>query len=303
MALIKKGLLYLTYKVSGKKIRYLPEFLHKKGVNVIEFRLLDEENSLITIDFLDLSKFFAICKNMCYNKRVVKYRGVLAPIAYVKTHLFTVIGVVLLTVITALLNNVVLGVKITGSGKIYSSYTQAVLTENNVSKYALFSSINYRELENEILSKNQYLSFVTVKKQGNVLVVDTQLSNQKPSVLGENHVDIVSNVNGVVEEIIVLRGTALVNKGDVVEKGQPLVGAFVTLKDESRVNTYTVARVKILQSVKYFYKLDVINEQNVYLAYALSKFKLDGEVVEICHEIVNGGIEVNVTLRHLIYGG
>lgn len=303
MAIIKKRWLLVDYKISGKNVRYMPEYLHKKKVSVINFRLVDEQNAIVTIDFLDLSKFFAICKNMCYNKKVVRYTGVFAPLAYIKNNLSVFIGCILLAVTVALFNNVVLAVKFTGSGEIYSEQTSLIIGENNVKKYSLFSSIDYKELENEILTRNDKISFVTVKKQGNVLVVNTELSNEKPNVLGENRKGLESQVNGVVEEIVVLRGTPLVKEGDVVVKGQSLVGAFVVLKDESVVETFVVARVKILENKEYFYKCDIINEQTLSLAYALAKFELGGEVAEISHQILNGGINVIVTLRHTVYGG
>lgn len=303
MAMLKRGLLRAEYKIKGEKIRYLPEFLHRKKISVYNFKLISDGECLVTIDFQDIRKFFAICKNMCYNKIIISYKGVLSPFIAVIKKIGLFVGASLFLIAVYLLNDVVLSVKVVGSGSCFESQVKSVVSSYGVDKYTAFSTVDYKGLEAEILSKNPRLSFVTVKKQGNILVVDCVSSEKAPSVLGKNTSDLISNYNGVVEEIVVLRGTQLVEVGSVVKKGDKLVGAYLVGKDETEYKTFVLARVKILEKTEYFYKCDENTEQNLSIALALAEFNINGEIKEKTHSFEEGGIRVTVTVRHTVYGG
>lgn len=303
MAQIKKGLLRVVYKVKGEKIRYLPEFLHRKKINAYEFSLNSENECNITIDFSDSRKFFAICKNMCYNKTIIKYKGVLSPLTFFIKRLGFIIGGILFVCLTALFNDVLLSVKVTGSGSCFSEQTKSIVYQEGATKYSLFSRLDYKKIETEVLTQNPRLSFVSVKKQGNILVVDTVLSSSEPSVLGKNTSDLVCEIDGVIEEITVFRGTALVTKGQQIKAGDKLVGAFLLGKDGQEYKTFVIARVKILKNSEYFYKCEGQSEVDVSIAYALAEFNEMGEIKQKRHEVVDGGIKVTLTVRYTVYGG
>ena len=303
MARLKRGVLRGEYKVKGEKLRYLPEFLHRKKVNVYDFKLISDSECLVTIDFTDFRKFFAICKNMCYNKLIVRYKGVLSPFIAVFNKIGLFIGAICFAVVISFSNNLVLDVKGVGSGSVFKEQIKSVVNSYGVNKYTAFSSVDYKGLEAEILSKNPRLSFVAVKKQGNVLVVDCVSSEKEPSVLGKNTSDLLSNYNGVIEEIVVLRGTQLVEVGSTVKVGDKLVGAYLIGKDEIEYQTFVLARVKILEKTEYFYKCNEYTEQNLSIAYALAKFNINGEIKEKTHSYKDGGILVTLTVRRTVYGG
>lgn len=303
MARIKKGLLLAEYYVKGENLRYLPELLHRKGADVHSFKQISKTECFIEIDFIDSYKFFAICKNMCYNKKVVKYSGILAPLTFFIKKVGYLVGGILFLVLTALINNLVLDVKVIGSGSCFENQTKDIIYTEGVSKYSFFWDIDLKSLEREILVKSPRLSFVSVKKKGNVLVVDTALSTSEPEVLGKNACDLVSSCDGVIEEITVLRGTALVSAGQEVKKGDALVGAYILGKDDSVYNTFVIARVKILKKTEYFYKCNGASENNVSIAYALAEFNESGEIKDKSHEVVDGGVKVTLTVRITVYGG
>ena len=298
MAKLKKRTLRAVYRVTGEKLLYLPELLHRKGVAVYFFKQVSETACLIEVDVNDNNKFFAICKNMCYNKLMVRYKGILSPVAYALKNVGVAVGFILFTILSALSTNVILSIKVIGSGSCFEEATKAVIKECNINKFTLFSSVDYDMLESAILVSNPRLSFVAVKKQGNALVVETILSSAEPPVLGSNTSDLLSSVDGVVEEITVLRGTPLIQAGQAVKKGDKLVGAYLVGKDDKPYETYLLARVKILQKTEYFYKCDAPTKYDISLAYALAEFYVGGEIVDKTHTIEQGGIKVIITIRY-----
>lgn len=305
MARLKKGLLRITYAVGGKNINYLPEYLHFKKINVYKFSPKSENFCFVTIDASDKHKFFAICKNMCYNKKIKGFKGILSPLAITFSNLGLVLGVILFTAFAFILNGTVLKIEVEGSAKRFERETLNIVENLGVKKYSRFSDIDFSQIENEVLSKNSRVSFVTAYKRGNVLVINAELASSQNDMLSKNEGDVVSNVNGVVEEISVLRGTALVKEGDIVKAGDLLVGAYVLGKEEGEIyKTFAVARVKVLEEVTFKYCGLAPSDRAVELAYALSEFELkSGEIKDKSHEIIGDKIVVTLTVRHVLYGG
>ena len=66
-----KNLLYLEITIKGHNLKYLLGYLQNKKVDVYAFTE-SKEDAKIVIDYLDRRKFFAICKNMCYNIKSIK---------------------------------------------------------------------------------------------------------------------------------------------------------------------------------------------------------------------------------------
>ena len=174
---LKGGLLRVVCKIKGENVSLLPEFAHQKKVAVINFLRISENECFITVDFSEISKIFAICKNMCYNIKIVEYKGVLSPFAVVIKHLTTIVGVLLFIVITLLLNSMVLDVKVTGSGSCFANETKQIVADIGIKKFTLFSAVDYDLIESTILQSNPRLSFVTATKRGGCLVINAILSN------------------------------------------------------------------------------------------------------------------------------
>ena len=302
MARVKKKLLRAKFLISGERLMFLPEILHVRKISVYNFNLINENLAEIIIDSTDFIKFFAICKNMCYNKKIIGYYGLLAPITLFLNKVGIVLGSLLFILLVLFFNNFLLDVKVVGSGACFEEQTKSVIYDYGIKKFTPFTSIDYKKLENQILSSNPRISFVTAKKQGNILVVECVLSSS-PVTLGDSKESLKSNVKGTIEEISVLRGTALVNVGDEVKAGDELVGGYILLKNEEKAPTYVIARVKIISLEEYFYKCDYIDETQISIAYAIAEFSFDGEIYEISHQIESRGIRVFVKIKHTINGG
>ena len=113
----------------------------------------------------------------------------------------------------------------------------------------------------------------------------------------------LSPVKGVVEKINVLRGTVLVNEGDLVDVNTPLVGAYHTLKSGEKSPTFVVARITVIEQTEYFYKCHTASEESVKAALSLAEFFIGGEIISKTPAVVDDGIVVKLKIRHTIYGG
>ena len=300
---MNRGNLCAEYLISGEKIKYVLGYLENKKVPVYKFLEIDSKRAKITIDYIDRYKFFAICKNMCYNIKKVKYKGFLAPLVLAFKNLGIVIGAILFALTIYFSQDYILKIECTGSGSYYQNEIISLSKDYGVDIYKRFSKADLTGLRRTILSTNPDITFVSVEKSGNKLIINSVMQNGELDSLIKNANDIVSEVKGVVESVNVLRGTPLVKKGDLVDIGTKLIGAYITGKEDKTYPTYIVGRITVLEEKTKFYKCLYIDDDTVKTIETISKFNENDEVISVKSMVKDGGVEVKLTVRHVIVGG
>lgn len=295
---MKRGTLRCVFTVKGRNLNYLPEYLHLKNVSVYGFNLISQDLCKLTIDYIDRRKFFAISKNMCYNVKKVSYKGLLSPIYTIVKYLGLSIGVLLFSLSTLFLNGYIYDIECTGSGSCYKSEIISLAKEYGVYKGARYKTADVYSLKLKLLSYKDRLSFATIEKRGNVVVIKTELSNTELKPLGKNVEDLTCQVDGVVESVSVLRGTALVSVGDKVLKGTPLIGAYSIGKEEKTYPTYIVGRVTVIEEKVKFFKSDKFDENTLKTFVGVAKFLETNEVITYETKTDNKGVYVILKIRH-----
>ena len=232
----------VTYEVRGLNLDRLINFAKKKGFTLYDVKKYGNKRLIVSVSLKESKNFFAITKELCYNIKKVRENGVYYPLLKLSRSLGVVIGAIIITLTAIYLDGVILSVSYFGSGSIYHREVEEYLKSRGVTKYALFSDFSLSALEDEILSANERLSFVSCKKVGSRLQVELALSKEPVQKLNSNIYSLCSDCVGVVEDIKIYRGTALVQKGQTVEKGQVLVDGYTEIKDQ-KVPTFILASV------------------------------------------------------------
>ena len=197
----------------------------------------------------------------------------------------------------------ILKIECTGSGSYFTNEILSVSKDYGVDIYKRFSKADISGLKHSLLSKNSDLSFVTIKKCGNKLIINSVMQNGESESLGQNVKDLISEVKGIVESVNVLRGTPLVKEGDTVDIGTTLIGAYILGKEDKTYPTYIVGRITILEEKTKFYKCAYIDDDTLKTIEAISKFNESEEVVNVKSTVKGGGVELVLTVRHIVVGG
>ena len=299
---IKNGLLKLQCLVKCENENYFTEILHRKGVDVLSLKRVDCNNIIITVDYNKRNIFFAICKNMCYNVKKVWYKGVISPFVNAIRYCSVVIGFILFLVLSSFLGDYILQIDYTGTGKILSNQTSHLLKEYGITKYDTFSSIDYKSLENYILENSPNLSFVTCKKSGNRLIVDSVISKVDYPSINRNGKNLICDIDGVISKISVLRGTAKVSVGDKVKVGDTLIGGFAVGKNEEIYESFALGYA----IVNYEYKEDFLTEntsiEHINECKMILAFKFNDQVIGEKIDIIDGGFSITLTFSHYVGG-
>lgn len=299
-----KSWYYERYKIEGLNLDRLINRLNKNGISV--YNVKKKARSVIfSINARESEKVFAICKELCYNIIEVNNHGRLYPVVRLIRNVGVLAGVVAFIGLQMFFSDVCLSFEFSGNGNVYSREVTEYLIANGVKPMGRFSSFNMQTLEDRLLASSDKFSFVSCEKSGCRLKINLVLAEGKTGIMNSNVTALYSDVNGSVESVKVYRGTAEVDIGDEVKKGDLLVGGYAIIKEEMvSVNVLAVVTLKVPTVYTVILNEKGLQERAVMLAEeeANGKEILDYTVEEIP---LKKGYQYNVTLfsRRIITSG
>lgn len=271
----EKRLHYTVFVVEGLNRERLFNALQKKGVTLYDVKIFGPKRAEFSVDSRELKNFFAITDNLCYNIKKVGERGIAAPFAALFRRFGVLVGALLFAAFVAAADFAVLSVDYYGSGAVYKDYAGEVLSACGVKPFAFTDDERLERAAAALLKNSDVFSFASVEKHGTRVKVNLVLSPEASGVVDTERKELVCPVDGVVESITVLRGTALVAAGDVVKKGDVLIGGYNEIKD-TVYETYVLGSVRVISSHTAEYTGGEGEEEK---ALALAAAEVGGEIV------------------------
>lgn len=291
-----------TITVDGGNFPLLLKRLRDKGVDVLNVKKVGFRRISITINKKDLSIYFAISKNMWYNKSV-EYGGLLYFLQKIWLNSGVIIGMVLFLIINVFAEGLVLGIDLEGDGSYFYSEISTVLNKHGIDKFSVVTKKDLQDVERDILLSSPLVAFATVKKNGTRLSVEVVKAKEPVKKLDTSIENVVALNDCKIIEIKVYRGTKLKDEGDTVLKGEVIVGGYYVFKEEL-FKTYVVGKVVVESSFTYRYDTEFApTEEVISLAVAIAKNQLDKEVVKTDVSIDKNGVSVTLYYREMLIGG
>ncbi len=294
-----------TYLVEGLNLDRLINSAKNRGLTLENVKKTSNRRLIVSLSLRDSKKFFALSKELCYNIKKIRQSGKTLPLLKAWQRLGIVIGAIIFCISTCFFSDLIYGFSFSGSGSVYQNEVLYCLNEMGVKPYARFSSFDFEKIEDIILAKNKNLSFVSIRKNGNRLVIESSLATDNVDRLSGNVYSIKSQVDGVIEKIDVYRGTALFKKGDSVKKGDLLVDGYMTIKEQV-VKINVLANISIIATEQFSYSSSLDNDDNQAILLAKATL-IDKEIIEYSVEKIQKENEFNyittVKYRYVLYVG
>lgn len=188
----------------------------------------DSEELRFSVSSADKSKVVAILKSLCYDYIIIKEEGPFFSLLSCLRRAGIVAGIVCSVAALAVYPHLVTSVEATGE---WNDDVSRILTENGISVGKLVWEFDGDEVERQLLELDG-VAFASVSKRGTRVYVDV-----RTELDGEDFVDIgtqpvKATVRATVTRTVVFSGSALVEYGDVVNVGDELIGAYVTVGEE-----------------------------------------------------------------------
>ncbi len=239
-----KGLIDLkyTYSIEGLNLDRFINSIKNRGITLYNLKKIGNKRLIVSVSYKDSKIFFAKAKELCYNIKKIKEKGASLPLVKLWRSAGVFVGVIIFCLSAFFFNDFIYDISFVGSGSVYKREVLSYLNGIGVKQFQRFSNFDFEKIEDGVLADNKNLSFVSIEKHGNTLIVDSALAVDSVDRLDGNVYSLISTVNGVIEKINVYRGTALFKKGDYVKKGDLLVDGVMTVKEQ-------VVKINVLASL------------------------------------------------------
>lgn len=168
-----------------------------------------------------------------------------------KLLLLLLIPIFLVVIISS---NYIWNIDIVGIEGINKDELVMQLSEEGIKVGAIKSKINSNKVINNIRLKRQDISWMSVDMKGTNVIVTVVEAEEKPEIIDENeYCNMVAKERGMITKITADTGTAQVKVGDIVEKGDILIGGYMEGKYTD--TRYVHAKGKIEAKVWYTKKI------------------------------------------------
>lgn len=224
------------------------EKLARAGICVLSAENPRKNVVVLRVAARDRKKTFAILRGTCYNIKNVRNRGLARVREVASRAAGLVVGAALFAAIVFSAESRILRVEIVGSGAYYEAEIRAILAEEGISSFAPLGC-ETGSATARILSLPR-VEFCSFKRQGGILTVEVECAEELSPRPAE---PLLAPCDGVLEELVVLRGTPLAEVGSEVHAGQQLV-VFAESGGSGR-RGYVIARATVAAPVSKEYAL------------------------------------------------
>ena len=215
--------------------------LARAGIEVRSFRILAKNSAVFTVNGKDTKKAFAILRGSCYNIKKVRPKGVAKAFSVCKRFIGLAAGILLFFISVLVFESRILDIRIVGSGAYYQDEVMRILEGNGVKKFSALPG-DCAPITAQIIAL-PFVSFCTVGKKGGIVTVTVEVTTDNTLHTSE---PLFAPATGIIQELVVVRGTPLMQVGDSVEAGDEVVRNEVLFGEEGTARkVIVIARVTV----------------------------------------------------------
>lgn len=240
----------------------------------------------------EIKKVFAIFSKPCYNISVKYNSKKERVLRTVLNRIGLIVGAALFACIAAVSNSFIFKISVTGSGSYLEAEVRRIIYESGAKEYARYNGFDKPLATGKILSLPR-VTFCNIEKRGSILTVDVETDEEHVgSVI---RTPLVSDIDGVVKNIVAICGTAVKSGGDSVKKGDVLIAAQ-TLAGETVIESIAVGYAEIEYGGTYEYPAEAESDACLRDAYAALLLNGD-EILTRSHTVTATGSGVTYVIE------
>lgn len=159
-----------------------------------------------------------------------------------------IIMIILLVIVINSLSKFIWNIEIQGNERIATEEILRIAYSNGIKIGKLKKSIKTEEVINKIRIERTDISWVGIDIKGTNAIIKVVEANEKPEIINENdYCNIIADKEGRIEKIYAQNGTAMVQEGDFVKKGDVLISGWMEgeFTDKQYVNASGVIKATI----------------------------------------------------------
>ena len=206
----------------------------------------------------DFKKLRNVCKKSNCKVKILNKKGASFFFdRYKKRKIFFYL-LMLITVFIIIISNFIWNIEIIGLEDIDKQEILEIAKQNGLKVGKLKNKIDTKKIINDLRLKREDIAWAGIEIKGTNAIIKITKADLKPDIVDENeYFNIVSDKNCEILKINARNGTALVNIGDIIKKGDILIGGWLDGKYTG--TRYVHAQGEIIGKVWY------TDKQRVYL--------------------------------------
>ena len=217
----------LVLEIKGLSVERFLNLALQEDILLSEVLWLSGTRVLVTVPLADIFRLRVLARESACRFRVRRRKGLPFVVNRVKKRKTWFFSALLFLAALFLLSNMVFSIEVGGPKellRVTSWDVRAALEEKGVRAGRFFWQVDYREIEKHLVLKNTNISWVGIERKGTKLIISIV---EREVLLPDEQIlrpgDIVAKCDGIIEQILVTRGEAVVKPGDKVVAGQLLI--------------------------------------------------------------------------------
>lgn len=217
---------YLRIEVKGKRA---VKFLNLTARHNIYFWDLEHDGDTLFLKIRpgDFKKLRPLLRKTGNSAKIIEKKGSLFLMLRGWQRKGLLVGILMFIFLLYFFSLFIWNISIEGNNEVSREDILAFLEKYKVKRGTLQGRIDLQELERKILLEIDELVWAGLRIQGTSLEIQVVERFQEPKIAAEA-VDLVAAKDGVVVDVLVLAGEAVVEPGDTVQKGDLLISGTVT---------------------------------------------------------------------------
>jgi similar to stage IV sporulation protein len=209
------------------KVLYPEKFINllwKNGILAKNIQKIDISTITIEVELNDYNTVIECAKKVKARIKVIGRKGIIFLLLRIKKRSTLMAGAVLFLAILFYLSTYIWSVQI-DTGKYLSPYeVRQQLAKLGIKPGVRKSLVDFRELEKKLEDGNGEIMWVRARIEGSTLKIKVEEKINPPEIVKNiNENDVVAKMDGQVVRVYTTSGTAAVNQGELVKRGQVLI--------------------------------------------------------------------------------
>ena len=247
-----KKIFNYTLKYSGLNFVNFVNFLIKNNIGIYDIKKINNKEFDFKITNNNYKKYKKL--DSIYNISIVRTGGFKNLLFTLLKRMGVLIGSIVIVVTGIIWNKKITSIRVMGE----TMYSEKIVESVKNYGIEIGESFNFdnEDLEKYLLENIEEISLISVKKQGNIILINAMDKQQD----NDTYEPFYAPYNMVIKDITLISGTLNVSKNDVIKKGDILVDSFTISSTGERLEV--PARAKIIADV-WFCGSEIAMKQNI----------------------------------------
>ncbi|SHH34655.1 similar to stage IV sporulation protein [Caloranaerobacter azorensis DSM 13643] len=230
---------YVIIKIEGLTLERFINLSIAKGIYLWDIIRYDYTTLEAKVGLKGFKSLREVVKRVGCRVYIIEKKGFPFLIHKLKYRKMLVFGFAVAVGIIIFLTSFIWEIEVIGNENADSKLIVDYLTKMDIKPGILKSEIDISELKRSILRDIENISFVNMEIIGTKLLVEVKVRDVMPSAIRKDvPCNVVAKKKAVIVKVIARNGKSVVEKGDIVKKGQVLISGII--EDEKLENPLLV---------------------------------------------------------------